>query len=58
MVIFHPGTSLLLSKTALGVKDKDQKERPKEGKIQIQFNLFNVKSKYFTQTATKASRSD
>lgn len=54
MVTLHPGTSLLLSKIVLGIKE--QQKEPKEGEIQIQFNLFNVKSKYFTQVVTKASR--
>ena len=58
MVTPHPGTSLFLTEIVLGVKDKEQQKEPKEGDIQIQFDLFNMKSKYFTQLVTKASRSD
>lgn len=58
MVTLSSGASLHLSKIALGFKDKEQQKEPKEEETQIQFNLFNVKSKYFTEVVTKASRSD
>lgn len=45
MVTLHPGIKLLLSKTVLDIKEKEQQKESKEQEIQIPFNLFKCKIK-------------